>query len=115
MNQHDGVQSAAALNRVLEHDIMAARKGDWNAKHALERTFMPLMTSLAEKRTSDIAKINRYLDAGKRGLSIAVKKYNPKAGPDRFRIFALNFIEAEMDAVDRASTGGFWARLFGRH
>jgi hypothetical protein len=111
-NQNGALQSGAALNRALEGDILSAQRGDWNAKHALERTFMPLLTSLGEKKTSDTAKLNRYIEAGKGGLAEAVKKYRAKIGPEKFRIFALDFIQSAMDGVDQGS--GFWARLFGR-
>ena len=109
----DGQQSSkAAADRVLERDIQAAKKGDWNAKHNLVRTFTPLLTSLAEKRSQDTAKMNQYIEAGKQGLFEAALKYKPVVGPDKFRIFALDFIEASMNRVDKG--GGFWARLFRR-
>jgi len=100
----------AHAKALLERDILAAQKGDWNAKNNLARTFTPLLTSLASKRSSDGSKINDYIDAGKTGLFNAVKKY--KAGTaDRFNIFILDFVEKEMNRVDGG--GGFFARLFG--
>ncbi len=103
--------SRAAADRVLERDILAAKKGDWEAKHNLVRTFLPLLTSLAEKRTREAAKVSRYVEAGKEGLYKAARRYKPSIGADRFRVFALDFIEKAMDACDRG--GGFWSRLFG--
>lgn len=101
--------SQAAARKVLERDIFAARKGDWNAKNSLVRQFMPLITSLAQKRAKDIAAQNRLIEAGKIGLFHAVRKYRPSVGPEKFQIFALAFIEKSMDG----KTGGFFARLFG--
>jgi DNA-directed RNA polymerase specialized sigma subunit len=114
LNMGQSVQptSKDASDRALERDILAAKKGDWNAKHNLARTFTPLLTSLAEKRTNDVSNLNAYIDAGKQGLFKAAGKYKPSIGPDKFRIFALDFIETAMARVDRG--GGFWSRLFGR-
>ena len=109
-----GQQSGDTQNtdaRVLEKEILGAKKGDWNAKSNLTRKFIPLLTSLAQKRSNDPAKINLYIDAGKEGLYIAAKKYNPGSGADRFRLFALDFIEKQMNRVDKK--GGFFSRLFG--
>jgi len=107
-----------AAQRVLEHEILAAKDGDWNAKTNLARTFGPLLTSLAEKRASDTATVNKLIEAGKQGLYLAAKKYKPSVGADHFRIFALDFIESSMDQAAKAaasgSKGGFFARLFGR-
>jgi DNA-directed RNA polymerase specialized sigma subunit len=108
----DGDQtSRAAQAKVLEHDILAARKGDWNAKHNLTRTFMPLITSLAEKRAKDNAQLNKYIEAGKAGLLNAVRKYKSSIGADKFQIFALDYIEAAMDRQNRPA--GILSRLFG--
>lgn len=111
MNQ-DGHQSTkAAQTKVLERDILAAQKGDWNAKKNLVRTFTPLITSLAEKRTSNIPQMNEYIESGRNGLYLAAKKYKPSVGANRFRIFALDFIEKSMDRG--AKGGGFFSRLLG--
>ena len=103
--------SVAAENKVLERDVLAAQKGDWEAKKAVVRTFMPLLQSLAQKRAKDVPTINSLIEKGKEGLLTAVAKYKRSMGPDRFRIFALDHIEA---AMDRKKSGGFWARLFRR-
>ena len=109
----DGAQSSrAAEAKVLERDILAANSGDWNAKNSLVRTFLPLIQSLAEKRASSPADVSRLVEAGKEGLVKAIRKYRPSVGADKFRIFALDFIEAGMD--QSAKSGGFFARLFGR-
>ena len=99
--------------RVLEADILAAKKGDWNAKNSLVRQFMPLLQSLAEKRASDTSQINVYIEAGKVGLLVAAKKYKSDVGPANFQIFALDFIESRMDKASQGG-GGFLGRLFGK-
>ena len=111
MNQSSKPTTMAAANRVLEQDILSAKKGDWTAKHALERTFMPLITQLAEKRSQNGIELNEYIDAGKRGLHTAAKKYKASVGADRFRIFALDYIEASMNHKDK---GGIFFRIFGK-
>lgn len=99
--------------RILEADILAAKRGDWNAKNNLTREFMPLLQSMAEKRSSEVAEINRFIEAGKAGLDAAAKKYKPAVGAQNFQIFALDFIEARMERAAKGE-GGFFSRLFGR-
>ncbi len=106
------VSGKEAQAKVLERDILAAKKGDWNAKNNLVRTFIPLLTSLAEKRTKDMHAINDYIEAGKEGLFKAVKKYKPAVGAEKFHIFVVDFIQEAMERHEKG--GGFWARLFGR-
>ena len=116
MGQQDNDPKAS--QKVLEHDILAAKDGDWNAKANLTRVFGPLLTSLAEKRAHDTSTINKLVEAGRQGLYLAAKKYKPSVGADHFRIFALDFIESSMDQAAKAGTaggkGGFFSRLFGR-
>lgn len=112
LGQNGTESTKAAQAKVLERDIMAAKKGDWEAKNQLVRTFTPLITSLAEKRSNDTAEVNKYIEAGKNGLFTAITKYKQNVGPDRFHIFALDFIEASMDRMDKK--GGFFSRLFGK-
>ena len=108
----NGQQSGrAAAAKIIERDILAAKRGDWNAKNSLIRSFQPLLRSLAEKRAEAPAAINQYVEAGKEGLLKAIKKYSASVGADRFQIFALDFIEASMDKSGKG--GGFFARLFG--
>ena len=115
LDQHDGASQHAIDLKSLEHDILATKEGDWTAKANLTRTFTPLLKSLAEKRSSDVPQINEYIEAGKEGLVAAAKKYKPGIGAERFRIFALDFIEGSMDRVDKAKKrkAGFFGRLFG--
>lgn len=110
---NNGAQSAkAAQNKTLERDILATKKGDWNAKNNLVRTFMPLLVSLAEKRTTDMAKKNKLIEAGKEGLFTAARKYKEGIGASKFQIFALDYIESSME--NSGKSVGFFARLFGR-
>jgi DNA-directed RNA polymerase sigma subunit (sigma70/sigma32) len=112
LGQDSQQSTRAAETKVLANDIAAAKGGDWNAKSNLIRTFLPLIVSLAEKRGHDAAAVSKYVEAGKEGLLKAVKKYKPAVGADHFRIFALDFIMASLDRMDKG--GGFLARLFGR-
>jgi len=112
LNMGNGSQSSkAAQFKILERDILATKKGDWNAKNNLVRTFMPLLTSLAEKRSTDIAQKNKLIEAGKEGLFTAARKYRENLGADKFQVFALDFIESCMD--NSGKKVGFFARLFG--
>ncbi len=110
----DGQQSAAAAAAAaIAPDVAAVKAGDWNAKNSLVRAFLPLLTSLADKRANgDQGLHNRYMDAGKEGLFKAVKKYRAKSNGDNFQLFALDYIENAMDRLE--SGGGLLARLFGK-
>ena len=110
MRQGDDLSGDGDRERAIERDIAAAKRGDWEAKTRLARTFMPLFTSLARKRSQETAAINRHIEAGREGLMDAVRRYKPNAGM-KFEVFALSYIEDEMD---RAGKPGFFARLFGR-
>ncbi len=103
--------SPVAQTRALEKDLAAAKRGDWEAKHRVERTVMPLLTSLAMKRSNDKGTINQLLERGKEGVSVAVRKFKTGTRGDRFQIFALPFIEKCMDKPARRS---IFARLFRR-
>ena len=111
LNQKDSyVPDGEEHERAIESDQQACRRGDWEAKTRLIQAFMPLMTSLAKKRSQDTAVINRYIEGGKEGLLSAVRHFKPGANA-KFEIFALSYIE---DAMDRVNRPGFFARLFGR-
>ena len=110
---NNGAQSGkAAQFKTLERYILATKKGDWNAKNNLVRTFLPLLSSLAEKRTSDMTQKNKLIDAGKEGLFTAARKFKEGMGADKFQVFALDYIESSMDNLGKDV--GFFARLFGR-
>jgi DNA-directed RNA polymerase specialized sigma subunit len=97
-------------NKALESTILASKRGDWDAKNALGRSFLPLITSLAEKRSEDTAEINTLIAAGKEGLFAAARKYRRDIGPVDFQLFALDFIEAQMDKPEKS--GGLFGKLF---
>lgn len=107
----DANSSKAAEARALERLILDAKKGDWESKELLFQKFRPLIASLVDKRSKDTAMINKYMEAAKAGLLTAAGKYSPAVGPDNFRIFALDFIEKNMDHVEK--NGGFFSRLLG--
>jgi len=107
---HTGQTADAARAKTLEKDLQAAKRGDWKAKHRIESTFTQILTDLAKKRASSNAEINTLIEAGKQGISIAIKKYKSSTGADRFQIFALRFIENKMD---NPNSGGFFSKLFG--
>jgi DNA-directed RNA polymerase specialized sigma subunit len=113
MGPQDPRAKKASHARILEADILAAKRGDWMARNNLVKEFMPLLQSLAEKRSTDTATINRCMDAGKQGLFQAAKRYKPAVGPEGFQVFALDFIEKRMDG-DAKGGGGFLSRLFGK-
>ncbi|MBN2301210.1 MAG: hypothetical protein JXN60_01705 [Lentisphaerae bacterium] len=110
MGKDPSQSSKAAQARELEKNILAAQKGDWTAKNNLFRTYSSLINSLAKKRAQNPGQMNNYIELGKEGLFKAARKYKPSVSPERFQIFALDFIEASMDG----SGGGFLSRLFGK-
>jgi DNA-directed RNA polymerase specialized sigma subunit len=112
MGQADGLSGKHQL-AAFEREILAAKGGDWEAKNNLARRFAPLLTSLAQKRTADTGEINKFIEAGKKGLLKAAGKYKSNIHPDKFQVFALDFIEREMNIAAKGG-GGFLARLFGR-
>lgn len=101
----------AARNKALEKDLRAAKKGDWEARHRVERNLMPLLKNLAEKRTDNTAAFNRMIEAGKSGIATAIRKVNTDIPGDRFQIFALPYIE---EAMDKSQKKSFWQRLLGK-
>ncbi|MBN1670251.1 MAG: hypothetical protein JXR37_04420 [Kiritimatiellae bacterium] len=106
-----GRADKVAHDRALEQVIDRCNKGDWEAKEVLVSTFMALLRTMATKRAADPRLAVRYIDAGKKGLFRAAQKYKPSIGPEKFQVFAVDFIEREMDSVDKRK--GFLGRLFG--
>ena len=110
LRQEESGSPEAEREKAIERDVEACRRNDWEAKTRLVQTFMPLLTSLSKKRTQETATLNRYIEAGKEGLINATKHYKAPAN-GKFQVFALNYIEDQMDRLERP---GFFARLFGR-
>jgi DNA-directed RNA polymerase specialized sigma subunit len=110
LSQNDYSSPEATREKAIERDVEACNRNDWEAKTRLIQTFMPLLTSLAKKRTQETAILNRYIEAGKEGLTDAAQHFNASS-TTKFQIFALNYIEQAMNRVNRP---GFFARLFGR-
>ena len=109
LSDHDLHAGPSAETRELERHIKGIKKNDWNAKAGLHKTFMPLLTKMAQKRASDQADVNDMLEKGKAGLEKAAKKFNLSTGADKFRMFSVDYIENAMDGKG----GGFFAKLFG--
>ena len=110
VNQNGKLSSKAAITQQLERELHAAKGGDWTARNNLVRRYNPLLLSLAQKRASDTAEINRLMELGKHGLLKAASKYKKSVGASRFQIFALDYVEAAMDG----KKDGFFSRLFGK-
>ena len=111
MRQNDDYEQDDYREKALERDVALAKKADWEAKSRIVHTFMPLLTSLARKRSHDTIEINRHIEAGKEGLMAGIRRYKSAANM-KFEVFALQYIETAMDRVNHP---GFFARLFGRH
>lgn len=111
IGQDNHVSGSAAQDKVLEREILGSKKGDWTAKQALTKAFLPLITSLAGRRSEDRAKISEYVEAGKTAVIKASKRYRESDGPHKFRISAADSIETAMDRVEK---GSFLSRLFGK-
>jgi len=105
----DGSFPQAEYERNIKDDALACRKGDWEAKTRLMQEFTPLLISLAKRRATETALINRYIDAGKEGLMHATLKYRPGAHM-KFPIYALSHIERAMDRLGKSALS---VRLFG--
>jgi len=109
LGQADTYTSDIDKEKRLERDVQACRKGDWEAKTRVIQSFMPLLTSLARKRSTDISVVNRYIEGGKDGLMLAARHFK-ESSHTKFQIFALSYVE---DAMDRVNRPGLFARLFG--
>ncbi len=101
--------------KISESEIFACKRGDWEAKNRMAHAFTPLLQSLARKRVPDgnPSRINDLVEAGKKGLFQACRRYSSSVGISRFQIFALDYIEASMNACGK----GFLAwlhRLFSK-
>lgn len=97
--------------QTLEKIILGAKAGDFEARDALFAHYMPLLTGMAKKRSADVSVINQMIEGGKKGLLMAASKYKQGMGPDKFKLFALDYIERGMSD---ATHHGFFSRLFGK-
>lgn len=108
MRQDDNTSPEVEREKAIERDVEAYRRNDWEAKTRLVQAFMPLLASLAKKRSQDAARMNRYIEAGKEGLATAVKHYKSQSTNGKFQVYALNYIENQMNRVEKP---GFFSRL----
>ena len=106
----DEQTTKVAENNAMERLLLSVKQGDWEARELLLQRYRPLMLSLVQKRATDTASQNKFMEAAKAGLLEAASRYTHSIQPDRFQIFALDYIEASMNRSER---GGFFARLFG--
>jgi hypothetical protein len=111
LSSGDGVSNVDKRMQVLERDLKAAKRGDWNAKKRVYSSMLDILNDFARKRTSANEEINILLDAGKQGIDQAINKFKLSSGADRFQIFALSFIEKKMD---NPKSGGFFSKMFGK-
>ncbi len=111
MDELSSGDKKATEGKALEKLILATGNGDFEARDTLYQHYLPLLTSLAKKRTSNVAEINQFIERGKAGLITATRKYKTSIGSDKFKLFALNYIEKSMDAG--SGKGGLFSRLFG--
>jgi len=93
-NLSAGTSHTEAMSRAVQ----GCRIGDWEAKHALEHEFSPLILMLATKRAgTNTAARNKLIELGRAGLYRAAKKFPPREPIRHFRVFALDYIESAMD------------------
>ena len=108
LGQSDAYTSDADMEKALDRDVRACRKGDWEAKSRVVQSLMPLLTSLAKKRSTNITDINRYIECGKEGVLTAARNFKDTSHT-KFQIFALRYVEEAMNHMDHP---GLLARLF---
>lgn len=105
----DFESDAAAEARALEQIILRAGEGDFEAREALVQQFLPLLQSLARRRASDVAEVNRLIETGKEALLAAARRYKAGRGTEKFKLQAAEAIDAAMANRPRK---GWLARLF---
>jgi DNA-directed RNA polymerase specialized sigma subunit len=107
-NEVASLSASSAQAEAMSQAVDGCKKGDWEAKRSLERLFLPLITMLAEKRAgNDSAARNAVVEHGKAGLNRAAKRFPQREPIRRFRLFALNYIESEMDKPGRGKRSLF--------
>ena len=96
---NDSISPAEQERAMMERIITAVKSGNWEAKPLLITEFTPLLTFLARKRSASQVAIHDLIEAGEKGVFKATKKYKMKRRHINFKIFALDFIEKEMNKV----------------
>lgn len=92
------LSSSGAHAEELAQAVSGCKLGDWEAKRNLERLFNPLILMLAVKRAGDDNALrNELVENGRAGLYQAAKRFPRREHVRRFRLFALEHIEAAMD------------------
>ena len=84
----------------LAKAISGCKLGDRGARPALDSLFAPLIALLVAKRAGDPADAklhNELRERGRAGLYRAAKRFPAREPVRRFHLFALDYIEAEMD------------------
>ena len=111
LNEHAHDGSSELKGDTLERLLLAAKKGDAQARDHLVQSYMPLLQSLAKKLgPCEQAELNQRIIRAKNGLLKAISKYKKSIGPDHFRLFALDYIDKAL----YTSSGGFLSKLFGK-
>lgn len=111
LNLNDLGSGEVSQGAALERLVMAAKSGDIQARDAILHQFMPLLTTMARKRSKDNAVINSMIEKGKTGILHAIRKYKTSMGPEHFQVLAIDHIEKE---ISPQKSSGFFSRLFGR-
>lgn len=108
----NGASGKQLEERELKNLLAGCRRGDWEAKHQLTRSFTPLIKTLARKRAAgDENKAKALVVNGREGLLKAAARFRTSEGVSRFRLYALPYIEKHMDGTEK---GGWLKRIFGR-
>ena len=100
--------------RKLSGIIKAIQEGQWDAGDKLVREMKSYLENLAHKRAhGDEDAYARYLTAAEEGLLKAAKKFDTSDSIDKFKVYALDYIDKSMDKAG-GSSGGFLGKLFGK-
>lgn len=111
LNEHAHDGSSEIKGSTLEKLLLAAQKGDAQARDHLVQNYMPLLQNLAKKRgPCEQAELNERILKAKKGFLRAISKYKKSVGPGRFRLFALDYIDQALSS----SSGGLLSKLFGK-
>ena len=93
--------------------VASAAGGDFQSCEELVRCFMPVLQDLSKRRTNGVQQRNVLIDAGKRGLLQAARRYQARGAAKKdFKLFALPYIEKGMNVAE--GKAGWWTRLWWR-